>query len=139
MALDFEKLKAIGITLRSSTAIERAYDELKALPMLPVTGQKLLVIDFNSLPTSPIPFKEVLIRWLLTVNEGRLLAGEEPFFPYELVKRCPLWRLLAMPIRTLDLTQERLFNKPSFKGINDQPQSKIINERTPIKTINRGK
>lgn len=130
MASDFEKLKELGITLRSSTAIERAYESLKAIPMLPITGQKLLVLDLNSLPSKPIPFKEVFLKWALAANEGRLLVGDDPIFPYELVKRCPLWKAIPAPIRTLDLTQERLFNKPAFKTIGNQPKIKTINRKS---------
>jgi hypothetical protein len=113
--LDFKELKALGIVLRSSTAIERAYEKLKAVPVIPIAGTKLLVLDLNSLPRKPIPFKEIFLRWAIAANEGRLLIGDDPIFPLALVKRCPLWKAIKMPLKALDLTQERLFNKPTLK------------------------
>jgi len=130
--LDTNKLQALGIALKTSTAIERAYDELKVLAMLPVNGMKLMVLDLDSLPTKPFPFKEVFIRWALTVQESRILFGEDPIFPYELVKRCPLWRITPMPIKTLKLTKEGLFNKPKTPVIK-------IGQQQPFSSINKAK
>jgi hypothetical protein len=125
--MDFEKLKAIGMAFKSSSTIERAYETLKGIPMLPIAGDKLLVLDLDSLPTKPLPFKEVFLRWALTANEGRMLNGDDPIFPYALVKTCPLWKVIPMPIKTLKLTKEGLFNKPSIKTASAQPKVSSIN------------
>jgi hypothetical protein len=119
--LDFAELKALGIVLKSSSTIERAYEKLKGIPLLPIAGDKMLVLDLDSLPTKPIPFKEVFLRWAIAANEGRLLNREDPIFPYELVKRCPLWRTISMPIKTFKMTKEGLFNKPKLGPSKQQP------------------
>lgn len=126
--MDSDKLKALGITLKSSTALERAYEELKGIPLLPIEGNKLMVLDLNALPTKPLPFKEIFLRWALSVQEGRILFGDDPIFPYELVKRCPIWKLVSIPIRTLKLTQEGMFNKPSVTTVGKQPKVGSINK-----------
>lgn len=125
--MDFEKLKAIGMAFRSSSTIERAYEQLKGVPILPLAGVKLLILDLDSLPTKPLPLKELFLRWALTANEGRMLAGEDPIFPYSLVKSCPLWKIIPMPIKTMTATQEGMFNKPAVKTASAQPKYSSIN------------
>jgi hypothetical protein len=113
MAVDDKLLKAYGIVLGNSSLIAKAYETMRAVPILPITGKALIVLDLDSLPLKPFPFKEVFLRWALRLNEGRLLAGEEPIFPFELVRACPLWKAIPMPIKRLDMTKESMFNRPS--------------------------
>lgn len=108
--------------------IEQAYEKLKAVPILPMNGNKLMVLDLDSLPVKPIPMKEIFLKWALMANESRMMKGEEPIFPYKLVKACPLWKLISAPIKTLVPTQEGLFNKPGIKTVSQQAKIKSINK-----------
>jgi hypothetical protein len=129
MDIDAKILKAYGIVLGNSSLVAKAYDSLRGIAVLPIEGKDLLVLDLNSLPTKPIPFKEVFLRWALRLNEGRMLAGEDPIFPFELVKACPLWKTVRMPLRRLDMTQEGMFNKPLIKGVSKAPKLGSINKK----------
>lgn len=123
MDLDARVLRAYGIALRDTTMLAKAYDSCKGVVMLPIQGRALSILDLSSLPTDPIPFKEVFLRWAMQANEPRIRAGEEPVFPYELVRACPLWRFVPMPIRAVRPTQEGMFNKLAPKGKLEKPTS----------------
>lgn len=110
------QLKALGIALKSTSLLEDAYSQLSAMPMLPLTtSMQLLVIDLNNLPTRPIPFKEIFIRWMLQVNEGRLINGDEPLLSYNLAKRCPIWKLIKMPVRSMTMVRDKVIQAPKLK------------------------
>lgn len=128
---NFEKLKALGIVLKSSTAIERAYDMLKALPVMTIADDKLLVLDLHALPNKPFPLREVFLRWAIGMNEGRLLQGLDPVFPMALIKLCPLWRFVKPPFKTLKLTKEGMFNKPRtiVPKMNVGPEIRSFNKK----------
>ena len=121
------QLKALGIALKSTSLLEDAYQQFKALPLLPLkTSMQLLVIDLNNLPTKPIPFKEVFIRWLLQINESRLINGDEPLLTYELAKRCPIWKLIKMPVKSVTMSRDRIMQAPKLKTVRQQQKPKGI-------------
>lgn len=123
-------LKALGIALKSTTLLEDAYQRLRGLPMIPLkTNMQLLVIDLDNLPTKPLPFKEVFIKWMLQANESRLINGEEPILSYELAKMCPLWKLIRMPIRSLTMSREKMIKPPKLQTVSKQQRPRGINSK----------
>ena len=128
MEMDAKILKTYGIVLGNSSLIVKAYESLSGLAMLPIEGRDLLVLDLDALPLKPLPFKEVFLKWALRLNEGRMLQGEEPIFPFELVKACPLWRVIPMPIRRMGMTQEGMFGKPTIKTASKSLRPGSINK-----------
>lgn len=114
--------------------ITELYKEYKGIFLTSTTEQLTLagyVLDLNSLPTHPIPFKELFIRWLISVNRQRIENGQGVFVSRELVLRCPLWRVIACPIKKLTLTQEQMFNRPhGSRGTIGSRPTRSINRRS---------
>ena len=122
-------LKALGITFKSTSLLEMAYDAFKGVAMLPLaTGMQLLVLDLNNLPTKPIPFKEVFIRWMMQANESRIMNGEEPILTYDLAKRCPIWKLIKMPVKSMTMSRDKIMKAPKIQTVRKQNTPKNINK-----------
>ena len=92
------------------------------------------MIDLDKLPREPVDFKEVLMRWLIAVNRPRLENGENMIMTFDLIKKCPIWRTIPLPLRKLPLQREAI-NKPasvttvqtkmsSIKGFNRKQRKK---------------
>jgi hypothetical protein len=133
--MDNEALKQYGIVLKDTRILTLVYSKYESLVSLPISDTKMLGIDLSLLPNKPLPFKEVLIKWLLMANEPRLLANEEPLFPMALVKQCPIWKLVRMPVVTIDLKNQVEENKS--KTINKIPVKKTIGNNKMVGAINR--
>jgi len=103
----FDDLKAAWIT--------ELYKSYKGI-LLPSVDKQLshhgLILDLDSLPQAPIPFKELFIRWLISVNRDRINKGDSVIVTKEIVLQCPLWRIIKCPLKRLTLTKEGMFNKP---------------------------
>ena len=126
-------------------AITELYTSYKAI-ILPSVNNQLstsgLILDLDSLPVHPVPFKELFIRWLISINKKRIAQGEQVFVSRESVLSCPLWRLIKCPLKSLKLTKEGMFNKPKVSTIpigskRSNPTKGTIGTRGPSKTINR--
>jgi hypothetical protein len=135
MALDNEVLKQYGIVLKDTKILTMVYSKYEALVSLPISDSKMLGIDLTLLPNKPIPFKEVLLKWLLMANEPRLLVNEEPLFPMALIKQCPIWKVIRMPVVTIELKAQVEENKS--KTINKIPNKKTIGNNKTVGAINR--
>lgn len=96
-------------------------------------GHRALILDLDRLPKQPIPFKEIFIKWILKVNESRIIAGEEPLVTYELAMQCPLWKAIDPPFISVKLTKEAMFKKPkpTLKSIGSTPSMGSINSNMP--------
>lgn len=126
---DAKTLKTLGIALKSTSLLEAAYEQYKALPVLPLkTTMQLLVIDLNNLPTKPIAFKEVFIRWMLQANESRIMNGDEPLLTFELARMCPIWKLIKMPVKSVTMSRDKIMQAPKLKTVRQQAQPKSINK-----------
>jgi len=88
-----------------------------------------LVLDLDSLPTQPIPFKELFIRWLISIQRDRIEKGAGVIVTKEIVLACPLWKVVKCPLKRVKLTKEALFNRPttSKKSIGSKPSVRSIN------------
>ena len=103
--------------------------------LLPTIKEQLsldgYILDLDALPVSPLPFKDLFIRWLVSVNQQRIQNSQPVLCTYELVMRCPLWRVVACPIRKLTLTKEGMFNKPTAsKGTLGTMPTRSINRQS---------
>ena len=81
------------------------------MPMVNRSLNMLITINLQQLPQSPVNFAEILIRWIIFVNKPRIEAGKEILITYDIIKKCPIWKIIKMPIKTLKATRTAL-NKP---------------------------
>lgn len=88
------------------------------------------ILDLNALPTYPIDFKEVFIKWMVKINAGRIEKGLEPIMTLDIALKCPLWKAISPPIRRVKLTKEGMFNVPSIKTINKKAKPGSINRKS---------
>lgn len=116
--------------------ITEMYKSYKAILIPSVTKQLSssgLILDLDSLPLKPIPFKELFIRWLISINKDRISRGQDIFITKGIILTCPLWRAIKCPIKSIKLTQEGMFNRPK------QTVGSIgtIGSHGPVGSINR--
>lgn len=126
-----QTLKELGIKFKDKSLLEQYYKQLSAVFITDamMASHAGMVLDLNSLPNDPIPFKEAFIKWLIEVNMPRLESGQQPVITYEVIMKCPLWRLVRPPLKRLEMTQEGLFSQPKVHG--------LIGRRTKIGSINK--
>jgi len=95
--------------------ITKAYLSYKAILIPSITKQLSTagwMLDLNSLPTTPFPFKELFIRWLISINKQRIQKNEPIVVTLSIIKMCPLWKIVKCPIKSIKLTKESMFNRP---------------------------
>lgn len=85
------------------------------IPAVNKSLNSILFINLQQLPKTPINFPEILLRWIINLNKKRIEKNEEIIVTYELIKSCPIWKIIDMPIKSLKLTKESL-NKS--RGLN---------------------
>jgi hypothetical protein len=73
--MDNEALKQYGIVLKDTRILTLVYSKYESLVSLPISDTKMLGIDLSLLPNKPLPFKEVLIKWLLMSRHGCLASS----------------------------------------------------------------
>ena len=81
------------------------------IPFINHESMTIFGVDLNVLPIEPVNLRSAFIKWLIKVNEPRLRSGQDLMITYEIVKRCPLWKITPMPFRALSLNR-RALNKP---------------------------
>lgn len=127
---DPNTLKTLGIALKSTSLLEDAYSLYRGIALLPlVTNMRILVLDLDNLPSKPIPFKEVFLRWMLQANENRMINDEEPIMSYELARMCPIWKLIKMPVKSLQMTRDKVLKPPKVITARQQARPKGINRK----------
>ena len=132
--IDAKTLKTYGIMLKSTSLLEAAYEQYRAIPLLPLsTNMQMLVLDLDNLPIKPIPFKEIFLRWMMQANEGRMINGEEPLMTYELARLCPIWKVIKMPIKSLAMTRDKVMKPPKIQTVRQQAQPGSINKSSSKK------
>lgn len=80
------------------------------VPSINKSLTSFLLIDLQQLPTSPVNFAEILIRWIIAVNRKRIENDEQIIITFELIKRCPIWKIISMPVKSIKASPES-FNK----------------------------
>lgn len=88
-------------------------------------GRRGIILDLEALPSEPYPLKTIFLAWLMSVNRERIANLQEPIVTYELVMRCPLWKVVPAPLRRVSLTTQGL-NVP-VKTVRQQTQVQGIN------------
>lgn len=81
------------------------------IPSIDKSLKSILFINLQQLPRHPINFAEILLRWIIHVNRKRIENGEEILMTFDVIKQCPIWKVIDMPIKSLKLNRESL-NKP---------------------------
>lgn len=116
--------------------ITEAYEAQKGILLLSVNDQlstRGFILDLNSLPLKPYPFKELFIRWLIVINKNRILSGHAIIVTRELIMKCPIWKIVKCPIIKITLTKEKLFNKPT----TSTARVGTISTSGPVGSINK--
>lgn len=78
------------------------------MPSINSSLKSILLIDLDQLPKTPINFAEVLIRWIISVNKPRIDKGLDIVITYQIIKQCPIWQVIDMPIKQMRMTQESI-------------------------------
>lgn len=78
------------------------------VPSVSRSLNSILFINLQQLPRTPVNFPEILLRWIIFVNRKRIENNEEIIITYEIIKSCPIWKVIEMPIKNLSLTKESL-------------------------------
>jgi hypothetical protein len=68
----------------------------------------------------PDQAKQILVRWLFEVNRRRLEAGQPLLVTYDIVKQCPLWKLIPMPYRNYKLTKDHMAKLTQMVPVSKQ-------------------
>ena len=103
----FDDLKQAWIT-----EIYKSYRGILLPSMSSQLSTQGLILDLDSLPLKPLPFKELFIRWVISVNKKRISKKESILITKEIVLQCPLWKIVKCPLKKMNLTKEGMFNKP---------------------------
>jgi len=78
------------------------------VPAVSRSLNSILFINLQQLPRQPVNFPEILLRWIIYVNRKRIENDQEILITYEIIKSCPIWQVIDMPIKNLKLTKESL-------------------------------
>ena len=123
----FDELKSAWIT--------ELYKSYKGI-LIPSVSSQLstqgFILDLDSLPIAPIPFKEFFIRWLVSVNKDRIENNQPIIITTGIVLACPIWKAIKCPLKRITLTKESMFNKP-------KPPKGLIGSKQSIGSFNRRK
>jgi hypothetical protein len=82
------------------------YVAQNAMMMLPGINEKMLTMGGLHLGLLPPLAREYFVRWLFEVNRRRLEQGLELMVTYNIIKQCPLWKIIPMPYRNIKMTKE---------------------------------
>jgi hypothetical protein len=123
-------LSKFGIDPKEQPLVEAYYQGLKGLLLTQVDGavSRGLYLDLTALPTEPIDFKSVLIKWLIQINLSRINRGDPAIITLDILLKCPLWQAIKPPLKSIKLTKEALFNQPTIKTIGTKPLPGSINK-----------
>ena len=78
------------------------------MPAVNRSLNSILLINLQQLPQTPVNFAEILIRWIIFVNRKRIENGDEILITFEIIKMCPIWKVISMPVKNVKLTPESL-------------------------------
>lgn len=126
-----DELKKLSIAFQESELLEKYYLDLSGVLINRFSNLNIngFYLDLNSLPTEPMNFKEIFIKWMIAVNIERLKAGVDPMFSLDVATRCPIWKVIKLPLRKIKLTKESMFNKPSIKSKSKKTKPGSINKK----------
>lgn len=127
MAVDLLKL---GISFNEPALVEKYYADMKAIFVKAVMEPtpKGLFLNLDALPMKPYDFKEIFIKWLVSINLSRIRRGEDPVCELAVILKCPIWKIIPPPLKRIDLTKQGLFNKPGQKTVSQKATPRGINK-----------
>lgn len=82
------------------------YISQHAVMFLPGINAKMLTMGGLRLGLLPPLAQEYFVRWLFEVNRRRLEGGLPLMVTYNIIKQCPLWKVIPMPYRNIKMTKE---------------------------------
>ena len=98
------------------------------IEQLDTIGRRGIILDLDSLPSEPYPLKKLFLMWLMSVNRERINRLQQPIVTYDLVMKCPLWKVVSPPFRPLKLETGALNNASAFKTVRQRTDPKGINK-----------
>jgi hypothetical protein len=94
------------------------------IPALKSSLNSMYMLSLDELPVQPVNFREILLRWIIFVNRKRIENGEEIIITYDIIKRCPIWKVLSkMPLKSIKL-ESKAMNRP-VKPVTVQKYKKV--------------
>jgi hypothetical protein len=84
------------------------YVAQNAVLFIPSINMKMSTMGGLKLGLLPPVAQEYFVRWLFEVNRRRLEGGHDLMVTYDIIKQCPLWKIIPMPYRNTKLTQEAI-------------------------------
>lgn len=126
-----DQMKLLGIALNEPGMVEQYYHKLRGIIIDSMSNNpvKGLYLDLNSLPDEPFPFKTIFIKWLISVNLDRIKKGEEIVTDISVVLKCPIWKVIKAPIKSISMNKESLFNKPTVTTLGKKTRPGSINKK----------
>lgn len=70
------------------------------IPFISHKFKTMGMIDLTYLPNEAV---SALIQWILRVNRPRIESGQEIIVNYDIIKTCPIWKVVKMPYRVMKL------------------------------------
>jgi hypothetical protein len=140
-------LKNIPVLFDQDTWIKDYVSKNKHIIVQSINAQlnNFFFIDLTALPTKPVNYREVFVKWLIIVNRQRLSSGMELLCNYEVIKACPLWSVFPMPFKratiesignTINKAPSKpsgsIGSKPTIKGIKSS-RTRSINKSSKTK------
>lgn len=125
-----DALKNLAIAFQDKELLAEHYQKLKGIFLTSsAIKDHAMILDLDSLPTTPLDYKMTFILWMISVNMPRIKAGEQPIMTLPLALKCPIWQTIKPPLVNLKMTPEKMFNKPSIKTLGKKASPKTINRR----------
>jgi hypothetical protein len=84
------------------------YIEKNAIMFIPTIKSKMLTMGGLKLDLLPPLVKEYFIKWIFEINRRRLEQGLPLMITYDIIKQCPLWKIIPMPYRNYSLNKETM-------------------------------
>ena len=100
------------------------------VPVVSKSLNSILFINLQQLPRQPVNFPEILLRWIIYVNRKRIENDQEILITYEIIKSCPIWQVIDMPIKNLKLTKESLNKSKGHKKEKKTIKMGSINKKS---------
>lgn len=101
-----------------------------AVMLIPSINTKMSTMGGIKLGLLPPVAQEYFVRWLFEVNRRRLEQGLDLMVTYDIIKQCPLWKIIPMPYRNVKLTKEAVAGLNKLIPPEKRLKFKSINSTT---------
>lgn len=97
-----------GLPKLTNTLTAQDYIEQHETLLIPFINHNLMSISGLDLSSLPEEYRHAFMKWLIEVNRKRMSMGLQMMITYDVIKRCPIWKMIPMPYKTYKLTPKKL-------------------------------